>query len=438
VAGVAPPASRRLRTTLVATLILGAAGFVSGVLVNRLLGPDGRGRLAAVQTAPTLLATVGALGMAEALVYHSTRRPQDSRAQLTTAFGIATVGSGLAIAIGWLLLPVVLAGQEAATLRYARGYLLAVPVLVAVQVIPSGLRARGDFRAWNLSRLAPGLTWTAVVLLAYVLSRPSVPFLVASHVIVLMAASAPLLLLSYRRAQGPSRPDRQCAHRLFKYGAPTAAQTLPQLMNLRLDQFLISATLPAGRLGLYAAAVNWCVGITLLMDACGYVLLPSLAAIDDSDERVRRFAQSSRLAIGTAAGLAALTALATPVMFPLLFGTAFRDAVPAALILSAANGALGYARVLGEGARGLGEPSTALLGELVGLAVTATSLAVLLPTVGIIGAAAGSLLGYSTVAVTILVRIGRRHHIPASALVAVKPSELLRALSTLGRRAQAA
>jgi O-antigen/teichoic acid export membrane protein len=243
-----------------------------------------------------------------------------------------------------------------------------------------------------------------------------------------------MLAAVFRTGTGPLRPRRDDFRSLLLFGVPTAGNTIPQLLNLRLDQFLISATRSSSQLGLYAAAVNWCIGITLVMDACGFVLFPSLAAIDDPQERVERFAQSARLGLALAATLAATTAVLTPILFTALFGDGFRAGIRVALVLCAANGALGYARVLGEGVRGLGAPTIALVAEVAGLVVMTLALGALLPPFGIIGAALGSLVGYSAIAIFIIVQLHRRFGVAARTLVTVRPAELGRALHLVRSR----
>ena len=47
--------------------------MLTGALAARLLGPDGRGQLAAIQMWPNFLAAIANLGLPEALVYFSAR-----------------------------------------------------------------------------------------------------------------------------------------------------------------------------------------------------------------------------------------------------------------------------------------------------------------------------------------------------------------------------
>jgi O-antigen/teichoic acid export membrane protein len=59
--------------TATVNLVLAVLGMMSGVLAARLLGPHGRGELAAIQTWPGVIGTLAMLGMPEAIVYYSAR-----------------------------------------------------------------------------------------------------------------------------------------------------------------------------------------------------------------------------------------------------------------------------------------------------------------------------------------------------------------------------
>jgi len=92
----------------------------------------------------------------------------------------------------------------------------------------------------------------------------------------------------------------------------------------------------------------------------------------------------------------------------LVYGAAFREAVPMAVVLSAANAFVMINTVLEEGLRGLGDTPTILKCEVIGFAVTAVALASLLHPLGIMGAAIASVAGYS--AVTMALGVSLRRH----------------------------
>lgn len=388
-------------------LLLALLGLVTGSCAARLLGPEGRGELAAIQMWPALLATIASLGLPHALIFFSAQSAEKAGRYLGSATLLALLVCVPFMAGGYLLLPHVLSAQPAATVAAARWYLLLLPIQTLGSMPYHLLRGRSDFAVWNTLRIAPGIGWLAILVAAFALGR-SQPGLIASLYLVFLALLViPTFLVLRRRVAGPYRPDPEHWRPMLKYGVPSVLGGVPQLLNLRLDQLLMAAFLPTETLGLYVVAVTWSGAVAQLPNALGTVLFPRTAAQSDARQRAQVFAQGSRLAALTALSVAAAVALVTPWAMPLVFGGRFAAAVPAGLVLVFAAAIAAVNSVLEEGLRGLGRPAVALWAELAGLAVTATALLMLLMPFGIVGAAVASVLGYSTVLATLVVFIRR-------------------------------
>jgi peptidoglycan biosynthesis protein MviN/MurJ (putative lipid II flippase) len=97
----------------------------------------------------------------------------------------------------------------------------------------------------------------------------------------------------------------------------------------------------------------------------------------------------------TLPGAAALAA-ASMVLVPVLFGDPFRDAVALVMVLIPATVVLGMNQLLSTAFRALGRPEVGSTSELIGVLVTVVALALLLPRYGVFGAAAASLLAYTS------------------------------------------
>src|SRR5271169_3669813 len=74
-------------------VIIGVLGIFSGAFVARLLGPKGRGELAAIQTWPTLFGYLVMLGTDQAVVYYSAREPDRAGRFVGTAASISVLVS---------------------------------------------------------------------------------------------------------------------------------------------------------------------------------------------------------------------------------------------------------------------------------------------------------------------------------------------------------
>jgi len=124
--------------------------------------------------------------------------------------------------------------------------------------------------------------------------------------------------------------------------------------------------------------------------------------------------------------LGAGLALITPLMIPLFFGARFTPAIPTALILVAASVALNLVGLCGEVLRGLGAPRWPLYGQLAALPVTVGVMAVLLPLVGMAGAAIASVVAYSTAVYVNVLGISRCCGLPMGDLLIPRRADIAR------------
>jgi O-antigen/teichoic acid export membrane protein len=404
----APPrADRALRSTFTANIALAVLAVITGVFSARLLHPAGEGELTAIQTWPMLLGTLAMLGLDSALVYFIARQPGKSRQFTSTATLIGLISSLIVGAAAWFALPYLLSAQQPSVISAARIFLL-IGVIYALVGIPHGaLRGAYSFTAWNLFRVAPGLAWLCILLTSWLAGHPSAIPLSRFYLCGTLLCGLPFLITVNRKLSGPLKPDVRFAPSMLRFGLPSALTSLPQSINLRFDQMLIIAFLPARSLGLYVIAVSWSGAVAPSLTAVGSVLFPHVSGEKDADRRGR--------ALQTALQGGGLVALATSVPFmllapmglPLVFGAGFAPSVPSALVLVPAGAVLAWAGIAEEGLRGLGRPGLVLAAEVVAAVVTVSVLPVLLHRYGIVGAAVASLLGYSTIATFTVVAISR-------------------------------
>lgn len=399
-----------LRSTFTTNVALAVLAAATGVLSARLLHPAGEGELAAIQTWPLLLGTLAMLGLDSALVYLIGRQPEKARQFTSTAILLGLMSSLVLGAGAWFVLPHVLAAEPPQVVSAARVFLL-IGAIYAVVGIPTGsLRACRSFTAWNLFRIAPGLTWLCMLLMSWILGRPDAIPLSRLYLIGTFACGLPFLIVANRSLQGSLRPDVRLAPEMLRFGIPSAVTSLPLNINLQLDQILIVAFLPARTLGLYVIAVSWSGGVAPLLQAVGNVLFPHVSAERDAGHQARLLAMALQSGALAAAATCVPFILLAPFGLPFIFGSSFAAAVPSALVLVPASAILSWARIAEAGLQGLGRPTLVLIAEAVAAAVTLATLPLLLHMFGIFGAALASFLGYLAIAIFAVVAISRSTH----------------------------
>lgn len=388
-------------------LAIAAVNVVTGLIAARILGPDGRGELAAIFSWPLLLAALATLGLPDAIVYFCARSPRRAGTHFATALVPALAASAVFAGIGWVAMPWLLAAQDTEVVTAARWYLLSVPLAATLGMADRPLRGIGDFRSWNLLRVAPTIAWLAILLVALVHGSSTPVILAVAFLVARLLLVAPMLRFVRNRVDGAWRYQGDLVRPMLRFGLPSFVTVLPTILNQRLDQLIMAAFLPASTLGVYVVAVAWSGMLAPLMLAFGNALFPRIAGTGQSDEqRGEVFARGLRIGVAMAIVLGLGAAAVTPLLLPVVFGSAFREAVPPALVLIAAAGVAGVNIIGQEGLRGLGRPGLVLRSEALGLVVTLAALAVLLPSFAIMGAALASLVGYLTVAA--LVAVGGR------------------------------
>ena len=145
-------ASGAATSSLVATALIQVLNVVTGVILARTLGPSGRGELAAVILWPTMLWTVGNLGVVDSVTFHSARRSAPQRSIVSTSLAIAFVQSTVLVAIGLVLVPLVLAKQEASVVRDCLIFLASIPTSLVTLYLGSVLNGTHRFVAFNVVR----------------------------------------------------------------------------------------------------------------------------------------------------------------------------------------------------------------------------------------------------------------------------------------------
>lgn len=405
-----------LALTMATNMVLACLGLLSGVLAARILGPVGRGELAAIQTWPTLFASLAMLGIPNALVYFTAREPEQAGRWLVTATDITIIACIPFATIGYWLMPWLLSAQRPEIVQAAQIYLLLLPLFTAIGMPQHPLRGRNDLLAWNLVRVLPNLVWVCILLL-HILWHTSDPITLSQHYLCVLALLiAPVGLVVARRLPGIFRPSATMIKPLLRYGFPSVLSTLPTILNLRLDQMVMVGLLGPQILGLYVVGVAWSNAVAPLLTAVGAVLLPRVAGAQP-EQQLTFLAQGTRLGMILSMLLTSATIIATPWIIPLLFGSAFVAAVPATMILCIAAGIAAYNQILTSGLLSLGKPVYVLIAQSAGLVVTMGLLLLLLPHWHLIGAALASLGSYLVISILLLLLVKKQTDLPIRMLI---------------------
>ena len=310
--------------TAATNMAIAGMGFCTGIVAARMLGPRGRGKLAAIQTTPSFIALFALVGMPEALVYFSAQKPAQAGRYLVTATGLSLAASVPCMALAYLGMPLLLHAQGTNIVAAARWYLLIAPIWAVVAMMYHPLRGIGEFQAWNALRLCVPLLALCVLVLAYLTGLMTPAFVAFGNLTTYAIMVCPCIWLVRRLLHGPFQLDSEEVGPMLRYGLPCVMTGLPQMLNLRLDQILMATFLPPQKLGLYVVAVAWSGAVFPLLTSIGSTMLPSVAAARDYARASARMCDGVRTTALLAIATCMVVGGATPLAIPALFGARFR------------------------------------------------------------------------------------------------------------------
>jgi O-antigen/teichoic acid export membrane protein len=393
--------SHHFTTTVAAQTLNLACGVLTGVLAARLLGPKGRGELAAIVLWPTTLTFFVGMGINQAIVFYMGKRRFTLSELWTTSTVIGLGQSALAVLAGLAIIPFALRHYPHDVYSLALAVLFSSPFVIWGGYPGNLLQGQLDLTSFNLIQLAAPVAYavslTALAILHGVNLRDVVVWRVASCVVAFFFGYFLLL----KRADLRISWNAAACLDMLKFGGKTQLGNISNYVNRSVDQLLLSVLVPPRDLGLYVVAVTVSLALNFVPQAAGIVTLAA-GSNADAAGAVVVIGRSFRLSLLCLSGGCAVLFVAAPILITRVFGAAYLGSVLPCRILLPGAVAVGLSQVLYDGARALGDPALASYSEGWAVFVTVICLCIFLPWFGFVGAAIASTVAYlSSLGVTL-------------------------------------
>ncbi len=408
-------------------------GFVNGVITARVLGPEGRGLFQLLVLLPTTLSNFGKLGIPQANVYFMRRRGASASDTATNSIWLAMLLGGVLAGVCWLgrhwLLTRVLKDATPEVLVPA---LMVIPFVLVQAFILGVAQAQQRFREYNIQQVVPnvlafiGLTvtllWLETGLIGAVLVQMGILVVVSVWLVVRVHRHSPLHL----------RPNIGLAREMVGFGGKSYLQTLAATLHLRLDQYMIGYLLDPASVGIYAIAVNFSNMLLKVPDATGTALFPRLAGATEAEAHAAT-AQVCRHTLFFTTVLALGVAVVTPFVIPIVYGDDFGGSIVPLLVLLPGVVLMSLYLILTRNFTSRGKQEINILAAALALVLNIGCNWVLIPRLGVTGAALAHLVSYGTAALVLLVWFVREsgHTVPDTVLL--RRDELVNVI-LVGRR----
>lgn len=429
-----PPRSTLLRGSLMRFASDGSGvllGMVSTIVTARVLGPAGRGTLAALTFVTLLVAQCSTLGLGDAAVVRIGQAKASVQEALSSSLvavlfaslvgALVVLGYALAqlplddagiwaaVAVGCATVVVSAVGQLLLFVVYATERVVAVSVLT---IVMSSTAAAG------------------VVVFVAVLDLDVLGGMLAGLVAAGMGFAAAATMLWRARLRPRPRLREGYLRPALHYGVRTQLANVLAYSSARLDLLFVYALASQAEAGIYSVALTLGTITGFVAVGLSFASFPRMARMAD-DGALALTAQMARIAVILGAALAAVLALALSTMIAVLLGSDYDDVLAPGIVLLAANVLWGGQWLLSRALASRGDPSLLVRSFSLNLAVMAGADAILIPAAGAMGAAVGALLA-AVAGLSLCLRAYRARGVFAAAFVP-RPADFL-LLWSIGQR----
>ncbi|MEF8708978.1 MAG: flippase [Candidatus Accumulibacter propinquus] len=383
------------------------SGLLVGVQVARHLGPAHFGNLSYALAVVSIAVSLSRLGLDSIIVGRLVRNPGAGGTIISTALGLRLMGAGAALSLVLLLVPWM------STDPTERIYIIIIAaglLFQAVDVVDFLYQAsarNGDTAQLRMvqilisSGLRLVLIWEDAGLSAFVF---------ATLIDQIVLATAYGLLIRRRSMRSTCRYhfDRPLARALVTEAGPLFLSSTFVAAYIRIDQVLVQHLLGPKEIGQYVAATNLSEALYFVPTMIGNVVFPMLVAAYQSEDRtsLRLRCFLYRTLVLSSIAIAATTSVLAPQLIGFLYGPRFEPASDVLAIHAWTLVFVAYSAVFAKILIAQGYQRLLPKLTLTGIATNAAGLWLLVPTLGLRGAAFAAVLSHSAIAMALLLLHG--------------------------------
>jgi O-antigen/teichoic acid export membrane protein len=390
--------------TLIARGLALGLSAASTVIISRELQPALKGSYSILMLIMTITLMLSSFGVGSANVYLGARKPENLPTLAGNSFP-TSLGLGLLGALVVEALTLVPAFQaylvaNGVPVEWVRWLILLLPLLQLEAYLREIVRAAGRLGQYNLLAVIEYLSVFVGLIILVVGLHGSITGAIYAWAIGQTITALVTIWLALRAAGGRLRFEWQTLRQSFMFGLRLHPGTVAQFLNYRLDLFLVGLFLSPTEVGLYATATVLAEMLWEIPNAIRTVLMYQVSA--DYHHAIAMTARVSRVIFALIGGLCLLVAVFGYPLIGILYGETYVAAAPVLTWLLPGIWVLGSGKLLAVYLAANGKPEVATLSALVSLVSTVLLDLLLIPHIGIVGAAIASSFSYflATVVVT--------------------------------------
>lgn len=383
---------------------------LTGIIISRYLGPDGRGQQVAMIMWPSFFAYILSLGIPSSLVYYMKKKNADSGPLYITSLFMGLILGCVAIAIGSIIIPLWMQGYTSEAIDFAVWALVLSPIGIIGTINIAALQSRGEYHLYNFARYAPVIS-TLILLCVLVVAGHVTPFYTSiAYLLPILPVTAWItirLVLKYGIMQ---KNKIQAGKKLLSYGIRSYGTDVAGTFSGYIDQILVVGLLSPSSLGLYVVSLNLSKMLNTIQGSIISVLFPKAAGLQQTEAlqltfKVYRISTVVTIIVGAGVFMVA------PYLLILLYGKSFVEAIPVFRILIFQSAVTSISWILSQGFMSIDKPGTVTIMRVMTLGLNILLLNILIPLLGIEGAAIALLTSSIVELMVVFIIYTTRHQV---------------------------
>jgi len=388
--------SQKAGMTLVARVISIVFGFITSILLARILGSEAFGIYSLAMLLPAIIVIFADFGISPASVYYVAQGNFCRKEILGNNILFTIVISFIAVLLGFI---VSFFFSEQFFFGVPQSYLflalLLIPIKLFFTFIRNTLLGAQLFLEYSLLNIVPSVLFF-ISIVAALWALKSGPYGALMAGIIAWLLTDIILFFKTKRAFGGVSLKRNYAYQkqAISYGLKAYFGNALQFLNYRLDMFLVNSFLNVSAVGYYSIAVLLAERLWLVSQVASTVVFPRVASEPDEKKRLEFTPLVARTVFWITAFGALALFLLSRILIVVFYSDKFLASLPPLQALLIGVIALAVGRVLALDLSGRGRPILNSYVAAISLVSNISLNLIWIPAYGIVGAAWASTVSY--------------------------------------------
>jgi len=406
-------------------IVLVFLGITTSVLTARILGPSGKGTLSVVLLLPTILVHIGSISISNSNIYFLGKKKYTLNQIFWNSIFIAILCGGICIISFFIFNDIFRRLFVNIPINYLRIVVFSVPLGILIPYLFNLFLSMQKIVLYNIVKLSQPLVFILLFVFLSLLFHHNISMAAVSYSCSFFVTSVIGIFLLRKKVILKPEFNSKTLKDTLSFGFKGHLGSIADYLNRRFDIFIISTLLPIEQVGYYAIAVTVTEMLWYIPKSIGSILLNkiSLTTIQRESNNFTALVCRNTLFLLTILGLFLL--LTNKIIIEIFYGTAYLPSISALLILIPGIIISGIKGLLVSYVTGIGKPIVSTISAFIGLVINIPLNYLLIPIVGIAGAALATTISYIISTIYLLVFFKKLSNISFKDIVLINNNDII-------------